>query len=183
MAAPRACNAQVIAGGPGVVFPSQLFGQWKTVISDAETGAESASALLNPASYSGITRPLIVGEGSVIRLILQYSLFVLTPASPAIRVYGADQVPNATTGAYPTTSTSYPTGTIFWRLDASSFTAASSSFTVDLTNDQYDNAENKFTVPMTNAGMPLRGAKSVLVLLASSGVGDGLGMPIHAEIF
>jgi hypothetical protein len=175
MAAPRACNAQVIAGGPGVVFPSQLFGQWKTVISDAETGAESASSLLNPASYSGITRPLIVGEGSVIRLILQYSLFVLTPASPAIRVYGCDQIPNA--------SGTYPTGSIFWRLDASGFTAASSSFTVDLTNDQYDNAESKFTVPMTNAGMPLRGAKSVLVLLASSGVGDGLGMPIHAEIF
>ena len=186
MAAPVACNAQTIAGGPNVMFASQMFGAFVNVHGDATATAESSATLLSPVSYSNTNvYPLIIGQGTLIRFIARFARTTTAVGlvSPVIRVYGADQVPNATTGAYPTTSTSYPTGTIFWRLDNSSWTATGVTLTLAAgTTIQNDGTTYSWSALSSDAGYSLRGAKSVLVLVETAGVVSAGGtVPIYAQ--
>ena len=84
----------------------------------------------------------------------------------------------------PSATGAYPSGTIFWRLDASTFTAASSSFTINA-NDQIDGSANHYSTPYTHNGMNLHGAKSVLVLhdtAASISGGANTIVKLYAQV-
>lgn len=173
MGTPKTSAVSTLASGPGVVAFSQMLGEWVTVIDNAEEVAVGSSTLLNPRSYSTVEiHPLIVTQGSYLRLIVQYNVTTLGPTSPTFRAFGANQVPDS--------SGAYPAGTIFWRLDASTFNAASSSFTLNA-NDQND-GDFAWSTTFTHAGMLLHGAKSVLVMNDTFGSNDGAGMPILAQI-
>jgi len=170
---PRTSAVSTLASGPGVAAYTQMIGEWVKVVDDTEVNAVSASTLLNPRSYtqSGI-HPLIVTQGSYVRFVVQYNVTTLGPGSPTFRVFGANTVPSST-GAYPS-------GTIFWRLDASTFTAASSTFTLNA-NDQID-GETMYSTVFTHNGMNLHGAKSVLFMHDAVGLNDGFTMPVYAQI-
>ena len=187
MAAPVACNAQTIAGGPNVTFASQMFGAFVQVHADASATAEAPATLLAPISYSNANVfPLIIGQGTLIRFIARFSraTTITGLVSPVIRVYGCDQVPNATTGAYPTTSASYPTGSIFWRLDNSSWTASGAALTLAVgTTIQNDGTTYSWSALSSDAGYSLRGAKSVLVLVETAAVTSAAtAVPVYAQV-
>ena len=174
MGTPKTSAVSTLASGPGVAAYTQMLGEWVQVIEDSEANVQAASVMLNPRSYSASTiHPIIVTQGSYLRLILFYPGDALTPISPTFRVFGANTVPSAT-GAYPS-------GTIFWRLDASTFTAASSAFTINA-NDQIDGSGNHYSTPFTHNGMNLHGAKSILVVHDTAGNNEGLTMPVYAQL-
>jgi hypothetical protein len=156
-------------------------------VTDSQSAVVATSVLLNPSSYSssGVASkivPLIVTAGTLIRLFLRYPSGAtwLDVEDGTFRVYGCDKIPNA--------SGVYPAGSIFWRLDASTFTAASTTLTAPYTTDQTINGSSvKVTTPMSNAGYLLGGAKSVLVLVDTAIVFDGLSplgtiVPIVAQV-
>jgi len=179
MAAPRACNAQVIAGGPGVIFASQLFGQWVLIHEQVDDFAESAAVMLAPSTYADIgaaVHPLIINEGTALRLCCRYDGDTFGPVtSPTFRVWGCDQVPNS--------AGRYPSGSIFWRIDNSGFTSAGSTFTFAFPNDQSDSGANKLTSQIFSpAGMNLRGARSVLFLHEVNGSAAGSIMQVFAQV-
>lgn len=174
MGTPKTSAVSTLASEPGVAAYTQMLGEWVTIIDDTEVGAVSSSVTLNPRSYSSsVIHPLIVTHGSYLRLMLFYPGDALSPISPTFRAFGANTVPSAT-GAYPS-------GTIFWRLDATTFTAASSSFTIDA-NDQIDGSANHYSTPYTHNGMNLHGARSVLVVHDTVGNNEGLTMPVYAQL-
>jgi len=180
MAAPVACNAQTIAGGPNVTFASQMFGAFVNVHADATATAESSATLLAPISYSNANvYPLVIGQGTLIRFIARFARATTAVGlvSPVIRVYGCDQVPNATTGAFPT-------GAIFWRLDNSSFTAAGVTLTLGAgTTVQNDGTTYSYSALSSAAGYSMAGAKAVLVLVETAGVvSAGGAVPIYAQV-
>ena len=173
MGTPKSSAVSTLASGPGVAAYTQMLGEWVKILDNAEDTPALASVLLNPRSYSGAGfHPLIVTQGSLLRLVIQYSVFTLGPVMPTFRVYGANTVPDST-GAYSS-------GTIFWRLDAATFTAASSTFTASV-NDQ-TSGEFMYSTVFTHAGMNLHGARSVLFLHDTFGANDGSLMPVYAQI-
>ena len=176
MGTPRTSAVSTLASGPGVAAYTQMLGEWVKVIDDTEIDPVLAAVMLNPRSYSSAgIHPIIVTQGSYLRLIARYNSTTLGPTSPTFRAFGANTVPSAT-GAYPS-------GTIFWRLDASTFTAASSSFTISSGNDQNDpSTDYAYSTVFTHNGMNLHGAKSVLVMHDGFGTNDGLGMPVYAQL-
>ena len=180
--------ATFTAGGPDIAYASMFDTSEPTVcVTDSQTSGVAASVLLNPAWYSasGVASqivPLIVPTGTLIRLFLRYpsgATWILS-YDGTFRVYGCDKMPNA--------AGVYPSGSIFWRLDASTFTAASTTLTAPATTDHTVNgASVKVTTPISNAGYLLRGAKSVLVLVDTVVSFDGLSpigttVPIVAQV-
>lgn len=161
---------------------SGINGEWVTVISDTTAGAVAAGVLINPRSYAsdpvaGNHSPLIITMGNRVRFIGRYDATALWTVwtSPALRVFGANSVPSST-GAYPA-------GTIFWRLDAATYTAASTTLTLGYPNDQSD-GDSYSSTPINNSGYLLRGAKSVLVLTATAATNDnGDKVSVWAQVF
>ncbi|NBW13388.1 MAG: hypothetical protein EBR82_35810 [Caulobacteraceae bacterium] len=167
MAAPVTSAATFIAGGNGITYASQVNGEWVQVHDDASSTAIGSSVLLNPASYSSsVIHPLIVDIGTKIRFIGEYAVgtSVIT-TSPTIRVFGADKIPNA--------SGVYPSGTVFWRLDANTFNAAATTLTLTAVASSQQDATTAYTTPLSNDGYSLLGAKSVLVLHEVAGAISG----------
>jgi hypothetical protein len=179
MAAPVACNAQTIAGGPNVTFASQMFGAFVQVHSDSTATAESAATLLAPITYSNTkVFPLIIGQGTLVRFIARFARGTgVGPTSPVIRVYGCDQVPDATTGAFPS-------GSVFWRLDNSSWTAAGVTLTLAAgTTVQNDGTTYSWSALSSDAGYSLRGAKAVLVLVeTAASTTPAAAVPVYAQV-
>ncbi|NBW21583.1 MAG: hypothetical protein EBR82_77865 [Caulobacteraceae bacterium] len=160
MAAPVTSAATFSAGGGGITYASNIFGEWVQVHDNVSNTAIGASVLLNPGSYSSVDiHPLIINVGTKIRLITKFDDAVTTiTTSPVVRVLGANQVPD--------TSGVYPTGTIFWRLDAATFNAAGTTVSSLAGSPQAIQSTGlSITTPTSNDGYELRGAKAVLVLV------------------
>lgn len=148
---------------------SSINGEWVTVVTradDSVAGSVQSAVLLNPRTYSSDPngdkhRPLIVNFGTRVRFQTTriFSTATLSESGPTVRVYGANFLPDST-GAYPS-------GTLFWRLDGATFTAAGTQLPFDDINDQRNNNGIYYGTPTSNDGYLLRGAKSVLTLVAT----------------
>lgn len=158
MAAPVTSAATFNGTGSGLTYATQLSGEWVQVHDNMSNTAIAGSVLLNPATYSSADiHPLIINMGTKIRFIIKYDDATTTiTASPAVRVLGANAVPDAN-GAYPA-------GTIFWRLDAATFAAASTTWTMNASSTQQQDGTFSYSTPLSNDGYSLLGAKSVLLL-------------------
>ena len=158
MAAPVTSAATFSAGGGGITYASNIFGEWVQVHDNVSNTAIGASVLLNPGSYSSVDiHPLIISFGTKIRLITKFDDGVTTiTTSPVVRVLGANQVPNA--------SGVYPTGTVFWRLDANTFTGTGLTMTMAAASSSQQDGTFAYSTPYSNDGYALLGAKSVIVL-------------------
>jgi hypothetical protein len=158
MAAPVTSAATFNGTGSGLTYATQLSGEWVQVHDNMSNTAIAAGVLTNPGSYSSAdVHPLIINMGTKIRFMIKYDDAVTTiSTSPAVRVYGANQVPNA--------SGAYPSGTIFWRLDAATFTAASTAFTMAAASTEQQDGTFAYSTPYSNDGYNLLGAKSVMIL-------------------
>lgn len=183
MAAPVTSPATFAAGSPDLIYPSVINGEWVQVVSDCVNYAFLSSVALNPRTYingnaSAFMQPLIVGIGTKLRLSVKYNAAAAAGWSaitgPNVVVVGADNVPS-TTGAYPS-------GTIFWRIDKTTFTAASTTLPVSLGGDQTDGI-NVYGSATSATGYSLFGAKSVLVLTTVAATNDDFTpMQIMAQI-
>jgi hypothetical protein len=158
MAAPVTSAATYTAGGGGITYASSIFGEWVQVHDNLSTTAITSSVLLNPGSYSNTNiHPLIIGIGTKIRLMTKFDKSVTTiTTSPSVQVYGSNQLPD-TNGAYPS-------GTLFWRLDASTFTASATALTMSAASSSQQDGTYAYSTTYSNAGYDLLGAKSVIVL-------------------
>jgi hypothetical protein len=167
MAAPVTSAATFTNGGSDVSLPSGIeAGTWQVIVTDSKAAAVAAGVLLNPGTYSSDPKasshtPIIVGGvGTKIRLALRYaSATTWSDATEAVmRVFGADKVPNA--------SGVFPTGTIFWRLDAATFNAAGTTVSSLAGSPQEIQSTGlSITTPTSNDGYALLGAKAVLVVV------------------
>ena len=159
MGTPVTSAVSTYASGPNVVAATQMFGEW-VVVHDNLGAVTTGESVLSPISYSSTNvHPLIINQGSIVRFIARYAFgTTLVTTSPTIRVFGADQVPNATTGVYPS-------GTIFWRIDANTYTGTSTTVTLALAaSAQNDGTTYCYSTPSSHNGDNLHGAKSILVL-------------------
>ena len=178
MAAPVYVGPSIKQGGPDVTFPSNMFGSWIQVHTDAEQ-ANSAAELLNPISVSSaFVIPGIVTQGTrlMIRARIAYAATVTT--SPVVRILGADQIPNS--------SGVFPTGTLFHRIDADSFTATGLTVTLaaaaSAENDGSTYAWSS-VLPATSAiGYQLRGAKAIIVLVSTAANTSTGTVPLYVSI-
>lgn len=156
MAAPVTSAATFNAGGNGITYASGINGEWVQVHDNMNTTVIGSAVQLNPGSYSStLIHPLIVNFGTLVRFVVKYDDATTAVAtSPSVKVYGADQVPNA--------AGVYPASTIFWRLDASTFAAAATAFTIDVSSASQGDGTNSYSTPYSNSGYALLGAKSVI---------------------
>jgi len=142
-----------------------MYGEWVKVHDDCSY-ANTAATLLNPRRYTSdafpaYVHPIIVTQGSYVRFVGQAPVDVFTYSPPVLRIFGADKVPDAT-GAFPS-------GTIFWRLDASTFTATGTSPTaINPATAQTDGAEYYYSEMFTHNGMNLHGAKAILPIVETA---------------
>lgn len=158
MGTPVTSAVSTYASGPNVVAATQMFGEW-VVVHDNLSAATTGESVLSPVAYSSSNvHPLIVNQGSIVRFIAQYAYgTTLITTSPTIRVFGANTVPDST-GAYPS-------GTIFWRIDANTYTGTSTTVTLALAaSAQNDGSTYCYSTPSSHNGDNMHGAKSVLVL-------------------
>ena len=161
MGTPKTSAVSTLASGPGVAAYTQMVGEW-VIVHDNATATNSASTLLNPRSYSSSSiHPMIVTQGSYVRFVGQQTIDVFTFTPPVLRIFGADKVPDAN-GAFPS-------GTIFWRLDASTFNAAGTSPTaINPATAQTDGGSVYYSEMFTHNGMNLHGAKAILPLVETA---------------
>jgi hypothetical protein len=144
-----------------------MFPNWVQVHYNTLT-ANAATTLRNPRNYSNEAnaadvRPLIITQGSLVRFVGRWQLDVFTLSSPTVRVYGCNQNPYV--------SGAYPSGSIFWRLDAASFNAAGSTFTASVpATVQTDNDVYNYSEILSPNGMNLHGARSVLVVVETASI-------------
>jgi hypothetical protein len=189
MAAPVTSAATFTNGGSDVSLPSDIeAGTWQVVVTDSKDAAVASGVLLNPRTYSSDSKasshtPIIVGGvGTKIRLAIQYLSLAtwFDSTEPEVRVFGADKVPNA--------SGVFPSGTIFWRLDAATFTASATKVSSLADSPQeIQGAGLSITTPTSNDGYALLGAKAVLVLVQTDTTFDTLDpvsvpFPIVAQV-
>jgi len=159
MAAPVTSAATFSAGGGGITYASNIFGEWVQVHDNLNATAISSSVLLNPGSYSSTDiHPLIINVGTKLRVMAKFPTATSTVTTqPIVRIYGANQVPDS--------SGVYPTGTVFWRLDGSTWTATNLTVTMEASSaNRQTDGTSAYTTPYSNDGYALLGAKSVLVL-------------------
>jgi hypothetical protein len=179
MGTPVTSAVSTYASGPNVVAATQMFGEW-VVVHDNLSAATTGEGVLAPISYSSSNvHPLIINQGSLVRFIARYAFgTTAVTTSPTIRVFGANQVPDST-GAYPS-------GTIFWRIDASGFNATSTTVTLALAaTSQNDGSTYCYSTPSSHNGDNLHGAKSVLVLhdtAASISGGANTTVTLYAQV-
>ena len=165
MGTPRTSAVSTLASGPGVASYTQMYGEWVQVHDDCSS-ANTAATLLNPRRYTSdafpaLIHPIIVTQGSYVRFVGQQPVDVFTYTPPVLRIFGADKVPDAT-GAFPS-------GTIFWRLDASTFTAAGTSPTaINPATAQTDGVNYYYSEMFTHNGMNLHGAKAILPIVETA---------------
>lgn len=165
MGTPKTSAVSTLASGPGVASYTQMYGEWVKVHDDCSY-ANTAATLLNPRRYTSdafpaYVHPIIVTQGSYVRFVGQAPVDVFTYSPPVLRIFGADKVPDAT-GAFPS-------GTIFWRLDASTFTATGTSPTaINPATAQTDGAEYYYSEMFTHNGMNLHGAKAILPIVETA---------------
>ena len=165
MGTPRTSAVSTLASGPGVASYTQMYPEW--VLVHASTFTANASATLrNPRAYSNEANaadihPLIITQGAYVRFVGRWPIDAFTLGTPTMRIFGADKEPSA--------AGVYPSGTIFWRLDAATFNAAGSTFTAIVgTNAQTDGVNYYYSEVLTHNGMNLHGAKSVLPIVETA---------------
>lgn len=164
MGTPITAAVSAFASGPGVVAWSQMFPDWVQVHYNT-LNANASTTLRNPRNYSNESNaadvcPVIINQGSLIRFVGRWPLS-LTLTTPTVRVFGCNQ--------NPYTNGTYPTGTIFWRLDAATFNAAGSTFTASVpATAQTDNDAYFYSEILSPNGMNLHGARSVLVIVETA---------------
>ena len=161
MGTPVTSAVSTYASGPNVVAATQMFGEW-VVVHDNLGAVTTGETPLNPMSYSSSNvHPLIINQGSIVRFIARYvANTTLITTSPTIRVFGANTVPDS--------SGVYPNGTIFWRIDANTYTGTSTAVTLALaataqTGTGSDGVSYCYSTPTSHNGDNLHGAKSVIV--------------------
>lgn len=181
MGKPVSSAATFQANGEDFAVPTSFSGEWIRVVIDTTAGAVDAGVLLNPRSYSSDPvaanhSPLIVTMGTRVRFVCRYpSTLWVVWTSPQVRVFGADKIPDS--------AGTYPAGTIFWRLDDTTYTASSTTLTLGYPNDLRVD-DNYVSTPITNSGYLLRGAKSVLVLTATAAINDNNDrVEVMAQVF
>jgi hypothetical protein len=171
MGTPVTSAVTTYPSGPNVVAATQMFGEW-VVVHDDIGNATGDGTITAPIAYSSTrVHPLIVAQGSLVRFIARYS-FGMSAAPgtmPSIRVFGADQIPNS--------SGVYPSGTIFWRVDANTFTGTSTTVTLATSaTAQNDGTTYCYSTPTSHPGDNMHGAKSILVMRDTQMVGGtGVG--------
>jgi hypothetical protein len=178
MAAPVNLGADIKSGGPGVMFPSNVFGKWTMIHTDAEQ-ANTAAELLNPISVSSaFVIPGIVTQGTRLMIIARIAYAATVTTSPIVRILGADQVPNS--------SGVFPTGTLFHRIDGDSFTATGLTVTLAAAaSAQNDGSTYAWSsvLPATSAmGYQLRGAKAIIVLVSTAANVSTGTVPLYVSI-
>lgn len=179
MAAPVTSAATFLAGGNGISYNSQLYGEWIQVHDNASETVQAGSVLLNPTTYSSVSiHPLTITMGTKLRLMAEMPVgTTLVTTSPTVRVFGADKFPNAA-GVYPANTT-------FWRLDANTFTGTATTLTLALAATSQQDGVSVFSNPTSNDGWNLLGAKSVLVIpevAASISGGANTTVQITAQV-
>jgi hypothetical protein len=158
MGTPVTSAVSTYASGPNVVAATQMYGEW-VVVHDNLGAATTGEGVLAPISYSSSNvHPLIINQGSLVRFIARYAYGTTTiTTSPTIRVFGANTVPDST-GAYPSS-------TIFWRIDANTYTGTSTTVTLALAaTSQNDGSKYVYSGITSHNGDNMHGAKSVIVL-------------------
>lgn len=162
MGTPRTSAVSTLASGPGVAAYTQMLGEL-VKMNETSLNASAAATLRNPAAYANEANaaenhPLIVTQGSYLRLMGRWSIDAFSLGGPTIRVFGANTVPTATG--------TFSTGTIFWRLDAATFNAAGTAWPASaFATAQTDGVSYYYSELVTHNGMNLHGAKSVLVII------------------
>jgi hypothetical protein len=180
MGTPVTSAVSTYASGPNVVAATQMYGEW-VVVHDNLSAATTGEGVLAPISYSSSNvHPLIINQGSLVRFVARYAYGTTTiTTSPTIRVFGANQVPDSTTGAYPA-------GTIFWRIDANTYTGTSTTVTLALAaSAQNDGSTYVYSSVSSHNGDNMHGAKSVLVLhdtAASISGGANTTVTLYAQV-
>jgi len=180
MAAPTKLTTEVLAGGPNVTCPSSMNVRWTQIHSDLAQ-VNTATQLLRPSTVSTTyVIPAVVTQGTRLRITARTDFAVSAIAtSPVVRIYGADQLPDSTTGAWPN-------GTIFHRIDSSNFTDVGTTVTLALAAAaQNDGATYCWTSQLpVDTGWDMLGAKAIMVLVetAASVTGATTGIPLYAGI-
>ena len=149
-------NSEAPAAGYGVCYTASLLGNWVT-IADTLASADAAGVLVNPQTYSNSSyHPIIITQGSVVYLRARWPVASTLTTSPAIRLYGADQLPNLTTGAFPA-------DTQFDRLDATTFGGTSTTITLSTAGQKSTTYYYTEVLP-AGSSYSTKGAKALLLL-------------------
>ena len=176
MAAPVQGTATIVAGGPDVAFPSSMQINWTQVHTDAEQ-ANTAGELLAPISVaSTYVVPAIVTQGTRLRMIARIAYAATVTTSPVVRIYGADQIPNS--------AGTFPTGTIFHRIDSENFT--DTGFTMTLAaaaSAQNDGATYAWASALpVSTGWDMLGAKAIIVLIETAASTSTGTVPLYVAL-
>ena len=185
MALPIKICAQSPTIAPDVSYVTNQLAVWQTVVSDCTssgTGTQTAAVLAQPYNVSNayiIPCEIIAGQNIRIRAAMAVGTTAVA-TSPVVRVFGADQVPNV--------DGTWPTGTIFDRLDASTDTATGATVTLTVTaNAAQKDATFAYSnsLPSSGVGYPTKGSRGLLVLVetaASVSGGANTVVKIMAQI-
>lgn len=176
MAAPTSASVTVQPGGPDVTFPSSMQINWTQAHTDAEQ-ANTAGELLNPGSVSSAyVVPVVVSQGTRLRIMARIAYAATVTTSPVVRVYGADQVPNS--------SGAFPTGTLFHRIDAENFTDTGTTVTLAAAaSAQNDGTTYAWSSPLpVSTGWDMLGAKAVIVLVETAANTSTGTVPLYVAV-
>lgn len=176
MAAPVQGSVTVLAGGPDVTFPSSMQVNWTQVHTDAEQ-ANTAAELLNPLSVSSAyVVPCIVKQGTRLRIMASIAYAATVSASPVVRIFGADKVPNS--------AGVFPTGTLFHRIDSENFTDVGITVTLAAAAAaQNDGATFAWSSALpVGTGYDMLGAKAILVLVETAANTSTGTVPLYVGI-
>jgi len=178
MAAPTKLTTEALAGGPGVTCPSSMQVTWTQIHTDLAQ-VNTATQLLRPSTVSTTyVIPAIVSQGTRLRIMARTDFAVSAIAtSPVIRIYGANKLPNS--------DGSWPSGTIFHRIDSSNFTDVGTTVTLALAAAaQNDGATYCWSSQLpVDTGWDMLGAKAIMVLVETAASLTGAtSTPLYAGI-
>jgi hypothetical protein len=181
MGAPYQASVSAIAGGPGVTSPISLRTTWVTAYDNVSATADVSGVLRNPLTYTAganvaLIHPIIVAQGTRLAVRCKYDDGVTTiTTSPTVRLFAFDREPDST-GAFPT-------GTKFWRLDATDPASTGQTLTLNATADITDGTFNYSSNGPGLATYDMFGASSVMVLHdTASSVSGGANTTVAVEV-
>jgi len=150
-------NSEAPAAGYGVCYTASLLGNWVT-IADTLATLDAGSVLLNPQTYSNSGyHPIIINQGSSVYLSARMPNGSTVTTSPTVRLYGADQLPNLTTGVFPA-------DTRFDRLDSSTFLGTSTTLTLNASGQKSSTYYYSDIFP-AGSFYSTKGSKALLLLV------------------
>ena len=150
-------------GSGSLVYPSSIVAGWNVIHDNLTDTAESASALVRPATYaSTYVYPAKIHEaGSRLFLRARHDPGITNVATaPKVRIYGA-YGPDASLN--PTTGVFLDDGTVTWvRLDNNA--AATSASAITFSYSGFRDSTYRYTDLVSSAGYDLLGCKWVVAL-------------------